>query len=212
MAAIDACLFHSDMSVTAFPSCRHLDVRSAQLLPFPAGIQSSVLGRLSQLWLAAHPAACQEWEQLCVQSGSAQLDHEPVPEGLHRVIFVQPFPAQHLFPSLPCSTALLCSAGPCTKSTHEGWVPVALDADGIPSAGIEMEIVSSCESGNGGCSHLCHHSSAGPICTCNSGYQLQDDQRTCTGKTRLTPRFHKSIPSQEDPHVSATVCIYTMRL
>ena len=107
MAAIDACLFHSDMSVTAFPSCRHLDVRSAQLLPFPAGIQSSVLGRLSQLWLAAHPAACQEWEQLCVQSGSAQLDHEPVPEGLHRVIFVQPFPAQHLFPSLPCSTALL---------------------------------------------------------------------------------------------------------
>lgn len=89
---------------------------------------------------------------------------------------------------------------------------MALDADGIPSAGIEMEIVNSCESGNGGCSHLCHHSSTGPICTCNSGYRLQDDHRTCTGKARLAPCFHKSIPSHEDPHVSAAVCTYTMRL
>lgn len=56
-------------------------------------------------------------------------------------------------------------------------------------AGIEMEIVNSCEASNGGCSHACHHTSSGPVCTCNFGYQLEEDQKTCTGKAREMSRF-----------------------
>lgn len=47
-----------------------------------------------------------------------------------------------------------------------------------------MEIVNSCEANNGGCSHTCHHTSSGPACTCNFGYRLEGDQKTCTGKAR----------------------------
>lgn len=54
----------------------------------------------------------------------------------------------------------------------------------VPFAGIEMEIVNSCETNNGGCSHMCHHTSSGPVCTCNFGYRLEEDQKTCTGKAR----------------------------
>lgn len=49
-------------------------------------------------------------------------------------------------------------------------------------AGIEMEIVNSCENNNGGCSHHCQHSSGGPVCSCNHGYRLDSDLKTCTGK------------------------------
>lgn len=59
--------------------------------------------------------------------------------------------------------------------------PVAL------AAGIEMEIVNSCEADNGGCSHGCSHSSAGPVCTCPHGYELDEDQRTCIGASHLLP-------------------------
>lgn len=44
-----------------------------------------------------------------------------------------------------------------------------------------MEIVNSCETNNGGCSHLCRHTSSGPVCACNLGYQLDEDQKTCIG-------------------------------
>lgn len=44
-----------------------------------------------------------------------------------------------------------------------------------------MEIVNSCEANNGGCSHGCSHSSAGPLCTCPRGYELDEDQKTCIG-------------------------------
>lgn len=54
----------------------------------------------------------------------------------------------------------------------------------VPFPGIEMEIVNSCEANNGGCSHSCHHTSSGPVCTCNFGYRLEEDQKTCTGKAR----------------------------
>lgn len=49
-------------------------------------------------------------------------------------------------------------------------------------SGIEMEIVNSCENNNGGCSHHCQHSTSGPVCSCNQGYQLDHDLRTCVGK------------------------------
>lgn len=44
-----------------------------------------------------------------------------------------------------------------------------------------MEIVNSCEASNGGCSHGCSHSSAGPVCTCPRGFELAQDQKTCIG-------------------------------
>ncbi|KAL0180691.1 hypothetical protein M9458_023097, partial [Cirrhinus mrigala] len=44
---------------------------------------------------------------------------------------------------------------------------------------IEMEIVNSCDHNNGGCSHHCEHSTNGPVCSCNQGYQLDDDHKTC---------------------------------
>lgn len=49
------------------------------------------------------------------------------------------------------------------------------------SAGIEMEIVDSCEVANGGCSHGCSHSQDGPQCSCPQGYTLDLDQKTCLG-------------------------------
>lgn len=48
--------------------------------------------------------------------------------------------------------------------------------------GIEMEIVNSCEKNNGGCSHHCEHTTNGPLCSCNQGYQLDQDRKTCVGK------------------------------
>lgn len=66
-----------------------------------------------------------------------------------------------------------------------GPLPTSL-LGGLP-AGIEMEIVNSCEAENGGCSHGCSHSSAGPLCTCPRGYELDEDQKTCIGAQRRRP-------------------------
>lgn len=51
--------------------------------------------------------------------------------------------------------------------------------------GIEMEIVNSCEKNNGGCSHHCEHTTNGPLCSCNHGYRLEQDRKTCVGKRSL---------------------------
>ncbi|KAK2105723.1 hypothetical protein P7K49_015237 [Saguinus oedipus] len=61
-------------------------------------------------------------------------------------------------------------------------------------AGIEMEIVNSCEANNGGCSHGCSHTSAGPLCTCPRGYELDSDQRTCIGVCWLLTDARTSTP------------------
>ncbi|XP_070563431.1 very low-density lipoprotein receptor-like [Ptychodera flava] len=37
-----------------------------------------------------------------------------------------------------------------------------------------------CKDDNGGCSHICHDSPNGHTCSCNEGYQLQDDMKTCS--------------------------------
>lgn len=52
----------------------------------------------------------------------------------------------------------------------------------VSPPGIEMEIVNSCEKNNGGCSHHCEHTTNGPLCSCNHGYQLDRDRKTCVGK------------------------------
>jgi len=48
--------------------------------------------------------------------------------------------------------------------------------------GFEIEIVNSCDSDNGGCSHHCRHGTLGPVCSCNQGYQLAEDLKTCLGE------------------------------
>ncbi|XP_074261728.1 vitamin K-dependent protein S-like isoform X3 [Saimiri boliviensis] len=48
-----------------------------------------------------------------------------------------------------------------------------------PCQGIELEIVNSCEKNNGGCSHHCEHAIGAPCCSCNHGYQLDSDEKTC---------------------------------
>lgn len=68
--------------------------------------------------------------------------------------------------------------------------------------GIEMEIVNSCENNNGGCSHHCQHSTSGPVCSCNQGYQLDHDLRTCVGR-RLNCR--RAAKGQNTSHISRFV-------
>uniref|UniRef100_A0A3Q3EB07 Multiple EGF like domains 6 n=1 Tax=Hippocampus comes TaxID=109280 RepID=A0A3Q3EB07_HIPCM len=39
--------------------------------------------------------------------------------------------------------------------------------------------IDDCGNNNGGCSHHCQHSNSGPVCTCNQGYRLHEDLKTC---------------------------------
>jgi len=39
----------------------------------------------------------------------------------------------------------------------------------------------SCSSNNGGCSHKCTNRRSGVLCSCNSGYELQSDKKSCRG-------------------------------
>ena len=85
---------------------------------------------------------------------------------------------------------------------------------GVCFPGIEMEIVNSCEASNGGCSHTCHHTSSGPVCTCNFGYRLEEDQKTCTGKAREKVHnlvFTSTSRNNEDLRVLATLCMCTTK-
>lgn len=78
----------------------------------------------------------------------------------------------------------LVSAEPCSASQLCDVV-----------TGIEMEIVNSCEAGNGGCSHGCSHTSTGPLCTCPHGYELDEDQKTCIGASQFPSR----VPCPSSP-------------
>ncbi|KAK2847059.1 hypothetical protein Q5P01_010058 [Channa striata] len=57
-----------------------------------------------------------------------------------------------------------------------------LGADGKQCYRIEMEIINSCEKNNGGCSHYCEHTTNGPLCSCNHGFQLDHDRKTCVDR------------------------------
>lgn len=84
--------------------------------------------------------------------------------------------------SATVSSVFLCHS---SESPQLGCLTVWHDAHYLPwrlVAGIEMEIVNSCENNNGGCSHHCQHSTSGPVCSCNQGYRLDDDLKTCVGK------------------------------
>ena len=62
------------------------------------------------------------------------------------------------------------------------WLCTLVVVSVLSPPGIEMEIVNSCEKNNGGCSHHCEHTTNGPLCSCNHGYQLDQDRKTCVGK------------------------------
>lgn len=66
-----------------------------------------------------------------------------------------------------------------------------------------MEIVNSCEAGNGGCSHGCSHTSTGPLCTCPRGYELDEDQKTCIGASQFLP----GCPAPLFPGLAATASL-----
>jgi len=81
--------------------------------------------------------------------------------------------------------------------------------------GIEMEIVNSCENSNGGCSHHCQHSSGGPVCSCNHGYRLHEDLKTCVGKlggalSRIACHGKSCIYTYQLSTVIATAYCYTI--
>ncbi len=63
-----------------------------------------------------------------------------------------------------------------------------------------MEIVNSCEKNNGGCSHHCEHTTNGPLCSCNHGFQLDRDRKTCVGETVCLCSFFSSP--------SSTLCLF----
>jgi len=44
-----------------------------------------------------------------------------------------------------------------------------------------MEVVDSCVNGNGGCEHVCHQTDTGTTCSCDDGYTLRPDGRSCEG-------------------------------
>lgn len=69
------------------------------------------------------------------------------------------------------------------------WLCTLIVVSVLSPPGIEMEIVNSCEKNNGGCSHHCEHTTNGPRCSCNHGYQLDQDRKTCVGKNFSLQRF-----------------------
>ena len=42
--------------------------------------------------------------------------------------------------------------------------------------------INECSSTNGGCNHVCTNTIGTFLCSCNSGYELESDQRTCVGE------------------------------
>lgn len=65
-----------------------------------------------------------------------------------------------------------------------------------------MEIVNSCENNNGGCSHHCEHSTSGPVCSCNNGYRLDDDLKTCVGKKLQCSCIEQDMMSTDNTHIT----------
>lgn len=110
---------------------------------------------------------------------------------IQRFLFIPPSPAVasvlSYFHPFPLQIPLLSrDAVPGAGGGRQGPAVCAAVSHRIltrlPFPGIEMEIVNSCETNNGGCSHMCHHTSSGPVCTCNFGFRLEEDQKSCTGK------------------------------
>ena len=48
-----------------------------------------------------------------------------------------------------------------------------------------MEVIKSCSTLNGGCMQVCTKRLGNIQCSCNAGYQLEADERSCTGKVEF---------------------------
>ena len=59
------------------------------------------------------------------------------------------------------------------------FAPLILISFFIFRVGIELEVVDSCATNNGGCEHKCKHKSGEAVCSCRRGYLLQADNKTC---------------------------------
>ena len=42
--------------------------------------------------------------------------------------------------------------------------------------------VNECSTNNGGCSHVCTNTVGSFVCSCNTGYELDSDETTCSGE------------------------------
>lgn len=42
--------------------------------------------------------------------------------------------------------------------------------------------INECDSFNGHCLHTCHDTKSGYYCSCDAGYELADDKRSCQGE------------------------------
>ena len=46
--------------------------------------------------------------------------------------------------------------------------------------------INECENAIGGCNHVCTNTIGSFLCSCNAGYELDSDQRTCVGEYNTT--------------------------
>ena len=74
--------------------------------------------------------------------------------------------------------------------TPGGWVPVSL---GLPAD------VDECASGHGGCEHHCANLAGSFQCSCEAGYQLDEDRRGCTCESPSGP-MGPFLPAALGPH------------
>ena len=47
---------------------------------------------------------------------------------------------------------------------------------------IYLSDVNECSTNNGGCNQVCTNNIGSFVCSCNAGYELDSDERTCVGK------------------------------
>ena len=52
--------------------------------------------------------------------------------------------------------------------------------------------IDECEKGTSNCTHKCNNEDGGYFCTCNDGYEIDSDNRTCKGISVITDQYHRA--------------------
>ena len=81
--------------------------------------------------------------------------------------------------SCSCNTGFTGNGFSCTSKFF--YFPMITDVARQPTFPVPNSDVDECLSNNGGCNHNCHDSDGSYTCTCNNGYLLGSDGRTCEG-------------------------------
>ena len=57
--------------------------------------------------------------------------------------------------------------------------------------------IDECEESTSNCTQICNNEDGGYSCTCNDGYQIDSDNRTCKGITVINPMadYHRRVYS-----------------